>query len=76
MHILYGFGACLKKEIHKLFHDNYGYTSITQYDFLDFIYRIDSGEFDKWFIDNNIPININYNYVDYLEKIAFVLNNE
>ena len=26
LHDLYGFGACIHKDIHKLFHDNYGYT--------------------------------------------------
>ena len=36
--------------------------------FLDFVYRIDTGEFDSWFEENNIPININYEYIEYLES--------
>ena len=69
LHDLYGYGACVNKKIHKLFHDEYGYTKFTVNDFLDFVYRIDCGDFDKWFDVNNISININYNYVDYLENV-------
>lgn len=68
LHNEYGYGACLNKEVHKLFHDTYGYMNFTAYDFLDFVYRIDYGEFDNWFQDNNIPININYEYIEYLES--------
>lgn len=71
LHNQYGYGACVNKEVHKLFHDNYGYTKFNQYNFLDFIYRIDCGEFDEWFETNNIPININYEYVEYLEGILY-----
>ena len=69
LHNIYGLGACVQKDIHKLFHDEYGYTKFTPYDFLDFIYRIDCGEFDKWFKENQLSININYEYVEYLEGI-------
>ena len=58
----------MTKEVHKLFHDNYGYKDFTAYDFLDFAYRVNNGEFDNWFIKNNIPININYDYIEYLES--------
>ena len=68
LHNEYGLGACITKEVHKLFHDNYGYKDFTAYDFLDFVYRIDIGEFDDWFEENNIPININYEYIEYLES--------
>ena len=68
LHDLYGHGACINKEVHKLFHDNYGYTKFSPFDFLDFIYRIDIGEFDSWFEENNLKIDINYDYVDYLES--------
>ena len=67
IHEIFGYGACLQKDVHKLFHDEYGYLNFTPYDFLDFIYRIDCGEFDKWFDENNLQIDINYNYVEYLE---------
>lgn len=73
LHNEYGFGACVNYDVHKLFHDNYGYTKFSPYDFLDFIYRIDVGEFDKWFSDHKLQININYNYVKYLESTLFDL---
>lgn len=68
LHNCFGFGACLDFDVHKLFHDNYGYTKFNGYDFLDFVYRIDIGEFDNWFAENNLEININYDYIDYLEN--------
>lgn len=69
----YGFGACVNKEVHKLFHDTYGYKNFSPCDFLDFVYRVDSGDFDEWFASHNIPININYNYIEYLESTLYSL---
>ena len=74
LHNEYGLGACLSKDIHKLFHDNYGYKDFSAYDFLDFVYRIDIGEFDDWFEENKIPININYEYIEYLESTLSALD--
>ena len=71
--MLYGYGACINKEVHKLFHDNYGHTKFSPFDFLDFLYRIDVGEFDTWFKENNLKININYEYVEYLESTLSAL---
>lgn len=68
LHTIYGYGACINKEVHKLFHDNYGYTGFSPYNFLDFIDRIDNGEFTEWFTTNNLQININYDYIEYLES--------
>ena len=73
LHSIYGYGACINKEVHKLFHDNYGYTKFSPLDFLDFIYRIDIGEFDGWFEENKLKIDINYDYVDYLESTLTAL---
>lgn len=73
LHSIYGYGACINKDVHKLFHDNYGYTNFSPFDFLDFIYRIDIGEFDEWFEENNLKIDINYDYVDYLESTLTAL---
>ena len=73
LHSVYGYGACINKDVHKLFHDNYGYTNFSPFDFLDFIYRIDIGEFDEWFEKNNLKIDINYGYVDYLESTLIAL---
>lgn len=73
LHMLYGYGACINKEVHKLFHDNYGYTKFSPFDFLDFLYRIDTGEFDTWFTENNLQVNINYEYVEYLESTLSAL---
>lgn len=73
LHKIYGFGACVCKDVHKLFHDLYGYTKFDGFDFLDFVYRIDSGEFDQWFKENKLKININYDYIEYLEHILLDL---
>ena len=74
LHIEYGFGACLNKDVHKLFHDNYGYIDFSPYDFLGFVYRIDIGEFDNWFKENKLPIDINYEYIEYLESTLSALD--
>ena len=76
LHDIYGYGACLNKDVHKLFHDNYGYTNITPNDFLNFIYRIDIGEFDAWFKEHNKQIEINYEYVKYLEELLFYMGED
>lgn len=73
LHNVYGYGACMHKDVHKLFHDNYGYTKFSPFDFLDFVYRIDAGEFDDWFRENNLGINLNYNYIEYLESTLTAL---
>ena len=73
LHIQYGYGACINKNVHKLFHDNYGYTKFSPFDFLDFLYRVDIGEFDDWFEKNNLKIDINYDYVEYLESTLTAL---
>ena len=72
-HDKYGFGACVTKEVHKLFHETCGYKNFTAYDFLDFVYRIDIGEYDDWFSENNLLININYEYIEYLESTLSTL---
>jgi hypothetical protein len=68
LHNKYGYGVALCKPIHKLFHDNYGYTNNTSYQFLDFVYRLDIGEFDDWLIENNLSLNINYKFIEELES--------
>lgn len=73
LHNVYGYGACMHKDVHKLFHDNYGYTKFSPFDFLDFVYRIDVGEFDDWFRENDLEINLNYNYIEYLESTLTAL---
>jgi len=54
------FGICLCKEIHKLFHDNYGYGNNSVRQFIEFIIKISDNEFKDYFINNNINLNINY----------------
>lgn len=70
LHIVYGYGACIEKNIHKLFHDNYGYTNFSPENFVEFLNDIDIGKYNKWFQSNNIEININYNYLSYLTTLC------
>lgn len=69
LHNKYGYGACVHYDVHKLFHDVYGYTHFTPKDFLHFINDIYDGKYDDWFKEYNLPININEQYVKYLENI-------
>lgn len=75
LHIMYGYGAYINKDVHKLFHDTYGYTQFTPYNFLEFIYDIDSGKYDVWFSENNYKKNINQKYVEYLEGVLLNLGS-
>lgn len=75
LHIMYGFGACVNKDIHKLFHDNYGYTKFSPYDFLDFVYRLEYGDFDNFLLENNIKLDINYEYIEYLKSTLLFLES-
>ena len=47
LHKVYGLGVCLKKEIHKLFHDVYSYSDFSIKDFEEFKVRYLSGEFKE-----------------------------
>lgn len=73
LHSEYGFGACIQKDVHKLYHDKYGYTKFSPYSFLEFLYDIDNGKYNEWFDDNNLNIHINYEYVKYLENTLLQL---
>lgn len=45
-HSKYGLGVCLNKDVHKLFHDQYGYTGFNREDFIDFATKYFNGEYD------------------------------
>lgn len=61
LHLQYGLGAGLNKDVHKLFHDNYGYFNSTKEDFKSFIMSIRNGVYDDYFIEHNLPIQLNEN---------------
>lgn len=69
LHNFYGYGSPINKDVHKLFHDLYGYTNTNYCDFIEFVKRIELGEFDKWFEENNLPVNINYDYINYIKEL-------
>lgn len=46
-HMLYGLGVCLNKDIHKLFHDLYGYTGINAEMFEEFKNKYKQGKFNE-----------------------------
>jgi hypothetical protein len=69
LHNFYGYGSPINKDVHKLFHDLYGYTNTNYCDFIEFVKRVELGEFDKWFEENNLPININYDYISYVKEL-------
>ena len=69
LHDFYGYGCPINKKVHKLFHDLYGYKETNYFDFLEFIKRIKLGEFNEWFVENKLSININYKYIDYIKEI-------
>lgn len=60
LHEIYGLiGMCLEREIHKLFHDTYGYTNNTPEQFLTFVEDCEKGVYNDFFAENNMKININ-----------------
>lgn len=70
LHNQYGFGACLDKRIHNLFHVNYGYFNFSLNNFVSFVEDLQNGVFDDFLLENNIELNINNSYVDYIRKGA------
>lgn len=47
LHDYYGLGICLSKDIHKCFHNNYGYNDFNICDFEDFKNKYFKGNFDE-----------------------------
>lgn len=66
LHYKYGYGIGLCKSIHKLFHHLYGLKNNTPSQFLIFIQRLESHEFDTYLKENNLKLNINYEILDKL----------
>lgn len=59
LHKKYGLGVSLCEPIHVLFHKQYGYGSCTKYNFLEFVNRCVSGEFDDYLVEHGLFLNIN-----------------
>lgn len=70
-HKYYGEGACLNKDIHTLFHKEYGYGNNTHEQFKEFLTRLMQGEFYDFLKENNLELNINFSIIDDIyNKIA------
>lgn len=66
LHYKYGFGICLCKSIHLLYHKIYGEGNNIPQQFLEFVQRLENGEFNTYLTENNLTLNINY---DVLNKL-------
>ena len=62
LHIKHGNGICLTKDLHKIFHDNYGYTNFTKENFVEFTSKYFNQEFDELLIEKHRSINSKSNY--------------
>ena len=74
-HGIYGYGACLQKDIHELFHKVYGYKDFAFKEFLIFVDDIKNGKYENWFKSHDLNIDINANYVDYILQKYYKFNN-
>jgi len=61
-----GLGIVLDSKIHKLFHHTYGVRNNTPSQFLEFVHRLESHEFDTYLKENNLTLNINYEILENL----------
>lgn len=61
LHLQYGLGAGLNKDVHKLFHDNYGYFNSTKDDFKSFIMGVRNGVYDDYFTEHHLSVQLNEN---------------
>lgn len=67
VHYRYPLGICVKQEIHKLFHKNYGNRFNTPQQFIEFVQRLESHEFDDYLKGNNLNLNINYQIINQIK---------
>lgn len=74
LHIKYGVGLCLCKEIHKKFHDTYNYTNFSKEDFKEFIDRYFKGEFDDDLSNKHKSVNSKVNQKEITKNvISFIM---
>jgi hypothetical protein len=58
LHYKYGYGVCIDKKLHMLFHKLYGKHNNTKVQFEEFKTRLISGEFDIFLRENNLSLII------------------
>lgn len=70
-HKVCGYGICLNKDIHKLFHDNYSYIDFNISNFKDFIKDYFDGIYDSRLDEKNKSINSKMDYEGAMEIASF-----
>jgi hypothetical protein len=60
LHYKYGLGIVINNKLHDLFHKLYKKKNNTKEQFLEFITRLEDGEFNNFLNENNLKLDVNY----------------
>ena len=67
-HYYYGLGLPIQRQLHEKFHGLYSNINNTPQQFLEFVERLKSGEFDEFLKDNKLVLNIQEDKINKLIK--------
>lgn len=71
LHRRYGVGVCIHREVHKLFHDTFSYTSFNREDFQKFIKNYFNGDYDDKLENRLKSENSHRNYKEAIKMASF-----